>query len=237
MHEVLATSVAPAKLIWLVPAAAVIVPPPQEPPSPFGVLIVNPAGNVSVNPTPLRLEAVLLFCTVKVNDVDPFSGMLAAPNTLLSATGAITVSIAVEVFPVPAVVELAVTLLLATPAAIPVTFTVNVQFPLTASVAPDRLTELLPATPVIVPPPHVPVSPFGVLTTSDAGSVSVNATPASGIVFAAGFVKVNDNVVLLFRAMVESPNDLAIIWVVTTFSVKFCVALAPNPLLAVIVNE
>jgi hypothetical protein len=42
---------------------------------------------------------------VKVNEVEPFSGMLAAPNALMITGGPTTVMLAFEVFPVPAFPE------------------------------------------------------------------------------------------------------------------------------------
>lgn len=57
------------------------------------------------------------------------------------------------------------------------TFTEKVQLPLAASAAPDRLTAEDPGFAVIVPPPHVPESPFGLETTRPACSVSVNEIP------------------------------------------------------------
>jgi hypothetical protein len=60
-HELLAATVAPDKLTVAVPAVAVIVPEPHEPVRPFGVATFNPEGNESVNATPVRLVAVLLF--------------------------------------------------------------------------------------------------------------------------------------------------------------------------------
>ena len=61
VHEVLAERVAPDKLITLVPAVAVIVPPPQEPVHPLGVEMIRPAGSVSLNAMPLSAVVVLLF--------------------------------------------------------------------------------------------------------------------------------------------------------------------------------
>ena len=70
------------------------------------------------------------------------------------------------------------------------TFTRRVQLVLGASVAPDRLTLLDPETAVTLPPPHVPVSPFGVATTRPPGNASVKATPVSATVLAFAMVKV-----------------------------------------------
>jgi hypothetical protein len=62
------------------PAVAVIVPPPQLPETPLGVVTTRPVGNVSMNPTPLRELAVLGLVRVKVSEVVPFNATLAAAN-------------------------------------------------------------------------------------------------------------------------------------------------------------
>ncbi len=54
VQEAPAERVAPLRLTVPVPAVAVIVPLPQLPVRPFGVATTSPAGNVSVNPTPVR---------------------------------------------------------------------------------------------------------------------------------------------------------------------------------------
>ena len=46
-------SVAADRLMLPLPAVAVIVPPPQEPVSPFGVATTSPLGKASLNPTPV----------------------------------------------------------------------------------------------------------------------------------------------------------------------------------------
>jgi hypothetical protein len=84
VHDALAASVPPDKFKLLAPAVAVTVPLPQVPVSPFGEEITNPTGNVSTNPTPVSADVFPAgFVIVKVNVVDPFRGMLAAPNALL----------------------------------------------------------------------------------------------------------------------------------------------------------
>src|SRR5882672_186825 len=122
---------------------------------------------------------------VKVKLVEPLNGMLAAPNALMITGGATTVTLALEVLPVPPSVDVTCTLLFFAPAVVPVTFTLKVHEVLVARVAPDRLTELEPATAVMVPPPHEPVRPFGVATTKPAGRLSVKATPVSEMVLIA----------------------------------------------------
>ena len=114
---------------------------------------------------------------------------------------------AVEVFPVPPLVELTVTLLVLVPSVVPWTFTLKLHEPLAAMVAPDRLTVPLPAAAVIVPPPHVPDNPLGVATTKPAGNVSVNATPVKEeLVLAFVIVKLKEVVPL--RAIVPTPKRL-----------------------------
>ena len=62
VHDELAAIVPPDRLIVLLPAVAVMVPPPpQVPTSPFGVATTNPAGKVSLKPTPVSVVVVLLF--------------------------------------------------------------------------------------------------------------------------------------------------------------------------------
>src|SRR5579864_2599380 len=115
---------------------------------------------------------------VKLSEVEPFSGMLAAPKALMITGGPVTVMEALDVLPAPASVEVTWTLLFFTPAVVPVTFTDTVQLALEASVAPLRLTTPEPATAVAVPP-HVLVNALGVATTRPAGRLSVKAIPVS----------------------------------------------------------
>src|SRR3954466_3018640 len=124
--------------------------------------------------------------------------------------GNTTVTEASEGVLLPPSVEVAVTLLLFTPAVVPVTLTLNVQDAEGAPVTPVRLTLPEPAVAVMIPAPHVPVSPFGVATTSPAGSVSVNATLVS-VVLALGLVSVKVSVVLPFKAIEGAPKTLVIV--------------------------
>jgi len=109
------------------PAVGVIVPVPHEPVRPFGVEITRPDGNASLNATPVSATVVLGFVTVKLSEVEPFSGILAAPNALAIVGGPTTVTEAFDVLPVPPLVELTVTLLFFTPAVVPCTLIETVQ--------------------------------------------------------------------------------------------------------------
>src|SRR5262249_14388224 len=79
-----------------------------------------------------------------------------------------------------------------------------------ASVAPDKLMLLDPATAVMVPPPQLPLSPFGVPTTSPAGSVSVKPTPVSASGGVLGFWIMKVRLVEPLSGMLAAPNDLVI---------------------------
>ena len=59
------------------------------------------------------------------------------------------------------------------PTDVPVTLMANVHDAKGANVAPVKLTELEPATAVMVPSKQLPVRPFGVATTSPDGRASV----------------------------------------------------------------
>src|SRR2546427_719413 len=199
-----AVSVPPDRLMVPLPAVAVIVPLPQEPVTLGVAATTTPAGKLSVKPTPLSVLVVFGLVTVKLSDVDPFTGMLAAPNALLSVGGATTVIEAFVVFPVPPSVEVTCVLLFFTPAVVPVTSAENVHDDPAAgdavSVPPDRLMLPLPATAVIGPLPQEPVTLGVAATTRPAGRMSVKATPVSAtLVF--GLLIVKLNVLLLFSAI------------------------------------
>lgn len=175
VHEVPAARLAPLRLITLVFCVAVMVPPPQLPVNPLGVEIIRPAGNVSLNPTPVS-AVVLGLLMVKLRLVEPFSGILAAPNCFWMVADATTLMDAFEVFPVPPSVEVTCTELFFIPAVVPCTLTETVQEALAANVPADRLTEDDPAAAVAVPP-QVLVKLGVPATTSPAGRLSVNANP------------------------------------------------------------
>jgi len=115
---------------------------------------------------------------VKLSEVEPFSGMLAAPNALIITGGPTTVTDAFDVLPVPPSVEVTCTLLFFTPAVVPCTSTETVQLALAARVPAESVTWPEPATAVAVPPQVL--LRFGVAaTTRPAGRLSVNAIPFS----------------------------------------------------------
>ena len=138
--------------------------------------------------------------------------------------GLATVRLAVAVFPVPPLVELtAPVVFVYWPDAAPVTVTLNWHWPFTAIVAPVRA---IPVGAVVVSvPPHTVDVPLA--TVNPVGNVSVNATPASATVLAAGLVMVKVSDVVAFSAIVEGLNTLAIDGGATT--VRFALAVLPVP--------
>jgi hypothetical protein len=182
VHDPEAEMVAPERLTEFDPAVAVMVPPPHDPVSPFGVAMVKPLGNVSVKAVPLSAVAAFAFEIVKLKlDVLP-AGTLDGVNDWVIEGRATTVKPADAVLPVPSFVEvMALVVLLYAPAALTTTFTLNVQELPAARVAPESVTLPVPAIAVIVPPPHDPVNPFGVDTVMPDGSVSVNASPVAAV--------------------------------------------------------
>jgi hypothetical protein len=173
--------------------------------------MINPAGSVSLKPTPVSpivLAAGLVIVKLKV--ADPFSGMLAPPKASLIIGGAATARLAVVLFPVPPLVELTVTLLFFAPAVVPVTFKLSVQEVPAVSVPPDRLTADEPVAAAAVPV-QVVVKPLGVATTRPVGKLSLNPTPVSDTVFAAGLVIVKASEVVPFTAILGAPNDSAMV--------------------------
>src|SRR6478609_1681184 len=234
VHDALCATLAPLRLITPVPAVAVTVPP-QVLATPFGVATTSVAdpgppltGSVSLNATPLRSPLTETFglLMVKVTDVVPFSGMLAAPKAFAIAGGATTVMLAVAVALVPPSVELTTTLLLLSPAVVPVTFTVTAQEALDASVPPDKLNVPEPAVAVAVPP-QLFVSPFGVAITRPAGKLSVNDSPVR-LTLVFGFVMLMVSDVVPFSGILVAPKFLVTVAGEATINVAVLLV-APVP--------
>src|SRR5713226_1778642 len=90
----------------VVPVTFTVAVPPQVLDNPLGVATTRPAGRLSVKAIPVSAMVVFGFVMVKVNDVVPFKGMLAAPNALVMVGGEATTRFAEAVPPVPPLVEL-----------------------------------------------------------------------------------------------------------------------------------
>src|SRR5260370_1350216 len=170
VQVLLAATVPPVSEILPEPATAVATPP-QVLVSPLGVATTKPAGSVSVNATPVSATVLAPgLVMVKVSDVVPFSGIAAAPKALAIEGGATTLMLADAVPPTPPSFELILPVVLfCVPAAVPATFTANVQEVRCARVAPDRLMTLVACVAGILPPPHGAVRPVGEETADAAG--------------------------------------------------------------------
>jgi hypothetical protein len=164
---------------------------------------------------------------VNVKEVEPFSGMLAAPNALMMTGGATTVMLALDVFPVPPFVEVACTLLFFTLAVVPCTLTEIVQLAPGARLAALKETEEAPFTAVAVPL-QLLVRLLGVATTTPAGRLSVNATPFSVSVVLVD-VSVNVKLVTPFSGIVAAPNAFTIAGGLITVRSGLVEAVLPFP--------
>lgn len=101
-HELLAAMVAPVSVTLFAPAAAVIVPAPQEPVSPLGEAIVKPVGNVSTNATPFSAKALGEgFVIVKLSEEVAPGAIVDGVKDFEIAGGPTTSMVADAVRPVP----------------------------------------------------------------------------------------------------------------------------------------
>src|SRR5713226_1668865 len=194
-------------------AVVVTVPPLQLPNVPLAT--VSPTGSVSVNATPVSAAVLAAgLVTVNVSDAVAFSAMLLALKALLSVGGANTLTVAVLlVVPVPPSVEvMAPVVLLASPAAVPLTSTLNVHDAFWLTVPPERLMEPEPAAAVTVPPQLLLT--LGVLATTRVpvveGSVSLKPTPVS-VVERLGLLMVKVSVAVPFKGIVAALKALLIV--------------------------
>src|SRR5258707_9811271 len=154
VQEVLIARVPAERLTELEPATAVPAPP-QVLANPLGVATTKPAGRLSVKATPVSgmvLAAGLVM--VKVSEVEPFNGMLAAPNALVMVGGVATARLAVAVLPVPPLVELTFpVVLIKFPEAVAGTLPVTVRGVMTAT-GPPVSNMLANPAPTAATPPH-----------------------------------------------------------------------------------
>jgi hypothetical protein len=150
--------------------------------------------------------------------------MLGVPNDLAITGGAITMSVASELFPAPCV-EVTATELLFVPALVPVTFTLTVQFALLASVPADKLTVEDPAVALAVPP-QLFVNDGVAATTTPDGRLSVNARPVRDRFEFGSVMMIVREVEPLIGTLV-APNAFAIDGGAATL--RFAVAVLPVP--------
>ncbi len=217
--------VAPVRVIAPLPCVAVMVPPPHAPVRAFGLEMTRPAGSVSAKPMPVSAVVAFGFWRLKLREVDPFNGIVGAPNAFAIVGGARMVIEAVPAVPGPLSFEAATTALFFTPAVVPCTFAEIVHDPPPGRVAPNKLIAAAPET-AVAAPPHVFVRFAVGATTKPAGRVSVNARPVKvSVVFALVILNVREVVPLSGR--VSAPNSLAMVGGFAT--VKLAIAVFPVP--------
>jgi len=230
-HWLFTATVAPERAI---PVGAVVV---NVPPHTVDVefVTVSPVGSVSVKATPVSAEIFAAgLVIVKVSELVPFSEIADGANVFAMDGGASTEIVAVLlVAPVPPSVEvIGPVVFTASPAAVPVTFTVKVHELLWATDPPERLITPVPAVAVTVP---LQVLTPGVAATTRVpvveGSVSLNATPVrsplAGVPGLFGLLMVKVSVVVPFSGMLAAPNALLIVGGATTVRTAVAVTLVP----------
>jgi len=151
-HELLSAILPPVRLIDVLPAVAVNVPP-HVLLAPGTAATCRPVGKVSLTATPLKAVPVLGLVMVKVKLEVPPTVVLAGEKALLMLGGATTVSMAVLLpEPVPPSVEVTAPVVLdLVPAVVPVTFTLTAHELFADIVPPLRLMLPLFAAAVTVP--------------------------------------------------------------------------------------
>ena len=214
-HELLAVIPPPVRLMEVLPAAAVNVPPQLS--LALGTAATcRPVGKLSVTATPLKAVPVFGLVMVKVRVEVPPTAVVVGEKALLMLGGATTVSVTVLLLePVPPSVEVTAPVVLdLVPAVLPVTFTLMLHELLSAIPPPLRLMLLLAAVAVRVPP-HVLLAPFGVATISPETRVSEKATPLKAVPVL-GLVMVNVTLVEPLSGILLAPNALVMVGGATT---------------------
>lgn len=217
VQELFVLMEAPESVIEEPPAAAVMVPPPQAPVKPLGLATSNPTGSVSVSATPVIATGFVAgLVIVKLRVVTPLSETFEEPNAMATDGGPTTLMLADAVPPVPPSKEVTVPVVLFwVPAVVPVTFTEKVHEASGLSTAPVRTTLVSAAAAAMVPPPHVPLIPFGVEMASPDGSASAKAMLLRNTL-GFGLVIVKVSVVVPFSATETAPNVLVMLGGATT---------------------
>src|SRR5260370_165479 len=190
-HELLAAIPPPLRLMEVLPAAAVNVPPQLS--LALGTAATcRPVGKLSVTATPLKAVPVFGLVMVKVRvevpptavmvnvrDVVPFRATVEEPNAFAIEGGPSTASVAVLLVP-PAPVSFELTapvVLLFSPTLVPVTFRPTLHDALAARLPPLRLKLVLPAVAPVTLPPQGLLALGTAATSNPLVRLSVHATP------------------------------------------------------------
>jgi hypothetical protein len=218
----LAATVPPEKLKDVFPAAGAKVGAPQPVVEAFGVAATcRPAGNESVNATPVRAVPAFALVIVNVIVLTPPTGIEFGENALAMFGGASTVNVSVPVLPVPPLVEVTAPVVLTlAPLLVAVTLTLTVHVPLAPIVPPEKVNDVLPAVGAKVGEPQPEVELFGVAATCNpAGNESLKAMPVKAVP-AFGLVSVNVNVLTPPTAIGLGENAFAIFGAASTVNVS-----------------
>jgi hypothetical protein len=212
----LAAIVPPEKLSDVLPAAGAKVGEPQPEVEALGVAATcNPAGNVSVKATPVRVVLAFGLVTVKVSVLTPPRAIGLGENALAMLGGAMTVSVAVLLSaPAPPSSETTlVALLFHAPACAPCTVTSTVQIAPAANMPLEKVTEfaVVPTVPlhcgVVALTPEIP-----------AGNASWKPMPVSAVPLF--------GLVITKRMVVLAPRRMLVL---ATSEVAVPPVPAPNP--------
>lgn len=215
----------PLRLTTPVPDAAVTVPP-QVLAVLAGEAIVSPAGRLSVNANVVASTVLAELSMVKVSVLVPPAAIGSGAKLLANVGGGLTVKESVAVPLLPNDDVRSSVRLVWVPAVELVTSTVMVQLADAATVPPLKVTTLVPAAAVRVPPQALALL-AGVVTTIAAGRLSVNANAVAATVLAVlSIVKVR---VLVAPKMIGSgENTLAKVGGGFTVRVSLAVPLVPS---------
>lgn len=157
--------------------------------------------------------------------VEPFSGMLLAPNVFEMVGGATTVMLAVPALPGPVSVELEAVELVLVPADVPVTFTPTLHDAPPARLPPLRLKLPLPAVAPVTLPPQVLLDP-ALATCNPDGRLSVNESPVI-VRLELGLVIVNVKPVVPLSGIDNAPKAFTVVGGVATL--RLAKAVLPVP--------
>jgi len=224
-----AARVPPVKVSVVSPALGVKVPPQAV--VALGVAATcNPDGRVSLNAIPVKAVVRFGLVMVKVRVDTPPVQIVVGLNALDIVGAPTTVIMAVLlVAPGPLSVALMTPVVfICTPAAVPVTVTLNEQLALAASVPP--VNEIMLGAVVVTVPPQVVADPVG--TDSPAGSVSVKLIPVSASP-EFGLVIVKVRLVVPPTRMLAAPKPLVMVGGEATVTVAVLLTAPVPPLVDV----
>ena len=191
---------------------------------------IKPAGRVSVKASPVSEEDRLGLLMLKVNESGPVKQNAGCTEGFGDDRGGVeftTLTLALEVLPVPPSVDVMVTLLFFVPSVVPWTFSEMVHEELAVRVPAERLTEPEPAVAVVVPV-QVVVNPLGVATISPAGRVSVKANPVNEE-DAFGLLMLKLSEVVPLRVMLAAPKVLVMLGGVEFTTLTLALEVLPVP--------